>query len=165
MADMLRLSGQRVRLSAPVFLGCPGRSRWLSTPPAQQLMQAMTSVFPGLTKLRHTMDDHVIGHDDIKEAMMLSLLAREHCYLEGQPGVAKTMLSEIVSISTDLRLRPSLSLPLPLPCPPPPPPPPPSCHKNIRAGAPPAPAVGTTDQWRDAECREVRIESTSRARA
>ena len=28
--------------------------------------------------------------------MMLGLLAREHVYLEGPPGVAKTMLSEIV---------------------------------------------------------------------
>jgi hypothetical protein len=45
----------------------------------------------------------VIGHADVKEAFLLALLAREHIYIEGPPGVAKTMLSEIVSSSTDLK--------------------------------------------------------------
>ncbi len=43
------------------------------------------------------MDQYVIGHDDVKEAIMLGLIAREHIYLEGPPGTAKTMLAELTS--------------------------------------------------------------------
>lgn len=71
--------------------------------PANPISEPLARVFPDLQKLRLTMDDHVVGHHDIKEAMMLGLLAREHVYLEGPPGVAKTMLSEIVVAATDLK--------------------------------------------------------------
>ena len=101
---MLRLFGCRVNGSPPSLLGPLRRgTRCLSAPAPKMAAPPMAHVFPGLKQLRDTMDDHVIGHDDIKEAMMLGLLAREHCYLEGPPGVAKTMLSEIVSVSTDLK--------------------------------------------------------------
>ena len=66
------------------------------------LLDTLGVVHPGLHKLRTTFDDHVIGHADVKEAFLLALLAREHIYIEGPPGVAKTMLSEIVSSATDL---------------------------------------------------------------
>ncbi|GBG30265.1 ATPase ravA [Hondaea fermentalgiana] len=36
--------------------------------------------------------------------MLLGLLAKEHVYLEGPPGVAKTMMSEIISESTGLEV-------------------------------------------------------------
>ena len=55
-----------------------------------------------LQKLRTILDHHVIGQDDTKEAFLLALLSREHVYVEGPPGVAKTMISEIVSVATDL---------------------------------------------------------------
>lgn len=30
-----------------------------------------------------------VGHEDVKDAMLLGLLAREHIYIEGPPGVAR----------------------------------------------------------------------------
>jgi len=60
-------------------------------------------VLDGLQQLRGEMDKYVVGHDDVKEAVMLGLIAREHIYLEGPPGTAKTMLAEITSEAADLK--------------------------------------------------------------
>ena len=57
---------------------------------------------PFLT-LREVMDEHVVGHDDVKVALLLGIISREHIYIEGPPGTAKTMLSEIISASAQLK--------------------------------------------------------------
>jgi len=56
----------------------------------------------GLVTLRRVLDENVVGHADVKKAVFLGLLAREHVYIEGPPGVAKTFLAELVSASTNL---------------------------------------------------------------
>eukprot|EP00946_MAST-07B_sp_MAST-7B-sp1_P005157 g5157.t1 len=60
-------------------------------------------VFAGLGKLRRNLEEHVVGHQDTKTAMILALIAREHVYVEGAPGVAKTMLAELVTESASLQ--------------------------------------------------------------
>src|SRR5438132_14258862 len=60
-------------------------------------------VLDRLQQLRSEMDKYVVGHDDVEEAVMLGLIAREHIYLEGPPGTAKTMLAEITSEAADLK--------------------------------------------------------------
>jgi len=50
-----------------------------------------------ILKLKNEMDKHVIGHDHVKMALLLGIIAREHIYIEGPPGTAKTMLAEIIS--------------------------------------------------------------------
>ena len=57
----------------------------------------------GLAQIRSTLDQYVVGHDDVKEAILLGLIAREHIYLEGPPGTAKTMLAELTSEAADLQ--------------------------------------------------------------
>ncbi|MBT3475409.1 MoxR family ATPase [bacterium] len=52
--------------------------------------------------LRTEMDELVIGHSDVKTALLLGIISREHIYIQGPPGTAKTMLSEIVSKSAEL---------------------------------------------------------------
>jgi len=54
------------------------------------------------TELRHEMDRFVIGHDMVKTGLLLGLMAREHIYIEGPPGMAKTMLAEIVAAASNL---------------------------------------------------------------
>lgn len=60
-------------------------------------------VLEGLAQIRKDMDQYIVGHDDVKEAILLGVVAREHIYLEGPPGTAKTMLAEITSESADLK--------------------------------------------------------------
>lgn len=55
-----------------------------------------------ILKLKEEMDKHVIGHNHVKMALLLGVVSREHIYIEGPPGTAKTMLSEIISSSAQL---------------------------------------------------------------
>jgi MoxR-like ATPase len=48
------------------------------------------------------LDSRVVGQANIKEAVLLGLLAREHVYIEGPPGVAKTYMAELISEYTGL---------------------------------------------------------------
>ncbi|MER3446500.1 MAG: hypothetical protein C4291_06470 [Candidatus Dadabacteria bacterium] len=48
------------------------------------------------------MDNLVIGHEDVKMSLLLGVISREHIYIEGPPGTAKTMLAEIISGAAQL---------------------------------------------------------------
>jgi MoxR-like ATPase len=52
--------------------------------------------------IKRVLDQYVIGHDDIKEGILLALIAREHVYIEGAPGTAKTMLAELAARAANL---------------------------------------------------------------
>jgi len=62
----------------------------------------MEQLHKTLNHIMECMDRYVIGHDDIKEAILLGLIAREHVYVEGPPGTAKTMLAEIAAKAANL---------------------------------------------------------------
>ncbi len=47
--------------------------------------------------LKEEMDKLVVGHEEVKISLLLGVIAREHIYIEGPPGTAKTMLAEIIS--------------------------------------------------------------------
>lgn len=53
--------------------------------------------------LKEEMDTLVVGHEDVKMGLLLGIISREHIYIEGPPGTAKTMLSEIVSGAAQLK--------------------------------------------------------------
>ncbi|MDH4121501.1 MAG: MoxR family ATPase [Deltaproteobacteria bacterium] len=55
-----------------------------------------------LSALRAEMDRRVIGHEPVKDALLMGLVAREHIYIEGPPGIAKTMLAEVASQASNL---------------------------------------------------------------
>lgn len=52
--------------------------------------------------LKEEMDKLVIGHEEVKISLLLGVIAREHIYIEGPPGTAKTMLAEIISGAAQL---------------------------------------------------------------
>jgi MoxR-like ATPase len=43
--------------------------------------------------LKEEMDNLVVGHEEVKLSLLLGIIAREHVYIEGPPGTAKTMLA------------------------------------------------------------------------
>lgn len=53
--------------------------------------------------LKEEMDNLVVGHEDVKMSLLLGIISREHIYIEGPPGTAKTMLSEIISGAAQLQ--------------------------------------------------------------
>ena len=55
-----------------------------------------------LAALRTELDRHVVGHDEAKQALILALACREHLYLEGPPGTAKTRLAEIAAAAAGI---------------------------------------------------------------
>jgi len=56
-----------------------------------------------VSKIKSILDEYVVGHNDIKEGIMLALIAREHVYIEGAPGTAKTMLAELAAKAANLQ--------------------------------------------------------------
>ncbi len=56
-----------------------------------------------VAKIKSTLDEYVVGHDDVKEGILLALIAREHIYIEGAPGTAKTMLAELAAKAANLQ--------------------------------------------------------------
>ncbi len=55
-----------------------------------------------LSPLRDLLDHHVVGHDEVKTALLLALITREHIYVEGPPGTAKTRLAEVAASGSEL---------------------------------------------------------------
>lgn len=55
-----------------------------------------------LGRLRDLLDRHVVGHAEAKEALLLALVCREHIYLEGPPGSAKTRMAEVAARGSSL---------------------------------------------------------------
>jgi len=53
--------------------------------------------------LKEEMDNLVVGHEEVKLSLLLGIIAREHIYVEGPPGTAKTMLAEIISSAASLK--------------------------------------------------------------
>ena len=47
-----------------------------------------------ISALAAALDRALVGQEDAKTGVLLALLAREHAYLEGPPGVGKSRLAE-----------------------------------------------------------------------
>ena len=59
----------------------------------------------GVLKLRDRLDAAVIGQGPLKECLVLALIAKEHVYVEGPPGAAKTLLAEEIATSAPIAVR------------------------------------------------------------
>ena len=71
-------------------------SRLLSTEPAElpDGVPASPSPLCGLARLRRELNTRILGQTALKDALVLGLVAKEHVYVEGPPGAAKTLLAE-----------------------------------------------------------------------
>ncbi|MCZ6557374.1 MAG: AAA family ATPase [SAR324 cluster bacterium] len=52
--------------------------------------------------VQERMNDFIIGHYPVKEALLLALISQEHLYMQGEPGCAKTLLAEVASDTANL---------------------------------------------------------------
>ena len=56
----------------------------------------------GCQLVREQLSQVVVGQDDVVEQLLIAILARGHCLLEGVPGLAKTLM--VRSLAETMRL-------------------------------------------------------------
>ena len=61
-------------------------------------------VIDKIKSLKQSMDNAVVGHTNVKNGICLALIAKQHVYIEGPPGSAKTLLAETTANETNSKI-------------------------------------------------------------
>jgi MoxR-like ATPase len=72
--------------------------------PAQEV-EAVKELHGGYVQLTQQLRGVIVGMEDVIEQLMIAMLCRGHCILEGVPGLAKTLLVSSVAESLGLIFR------------------------------------------------------------
>ncbi|MDB4393733.1 MoxR family ATPase [Rhodopirellula sp.] len=64
-----------------------------------------TALVAACEKIREQVGRVVVGQDAVIEQLLIAILARGHCLLEGVPGLAKTLMVHTLADSMDLSFR------------------------------------------------------------
>ncbi|WP_390621779.1 AAA family ATPase [Roseiconus nitratireducens] len=67
--------------------------------------QAVDQLHEHMTTLRSQLSGIIVGQEAVAEQLLIGLLCRGHCILQGMPGLAKTMLVSTLASLTDLTFR------------------------------------------------------------
>jgi MoxR-like ATPase len=67
--------------------------------------EAIDKLNEQLLELRTQLGGIIVGMDQVSEQLLIALLCRGHCILQGMPGLAKTMLVSTMSSVLDLSFR------------------------------------------------------------
>lgn len=68
-------------------------------------VEAVRSLHADYTRLTQELGGVIVGMDDVIEQMIISILCRGHCILEGVPGLAKTLLISSLASMLGLTFR------------------------------------------------------------
>lgn len=82
----------------PTLVEPPPRESEDDTAAAEQLVQSCR-------RIREQVGRIVVGQDSVIEQLLIAILARGHCLLEGVPGLAKTLMVHSLADSMDLNFR------------------------------------------------------------
>ncbi len=66
---------------------------------------AANNLVDACNRIREQVGRVVVGQDDVIEQLLIAILARGHCLLEGVPGLAKTLMVRTLAESMDLMFR------------------------------------------------------------
>jgi MoxR-like ATPase len=95
----LKLSGAVFKLNIDGILsGFDDFFERVTTVPSSEISSALSTI-------HNRLDEYVIGQQGVKEALMLALIGREHLYLQGEPGCAKTLMAEVVGNTANLTFQ------------------------------------------------------------
>ncbi|MEM1070523.1 MAG: MoxR family ATPase [Planctomycetota bacterium] len=67
--------------------------------------EAVDALHEQLKRLREQLAGVIVGQEEVSEQLLIGLLCRGHCILQGMPGLAKTMLVSTLASLTDLTFR------------------------------------------------------------
>lgn len=79
-----------------------GRGRIASE---QDVAEAVDRLHEHYQALREQLGGVIVGMDEVSEQLLIALLCRGHCMLQGMPGLAKTLLVSTIASLLDLRFR------------------------------------------------------------
>lgn len=85
----------------------PSANGQASREPAEPIdvASAIDELHEQITLLREQLAGVIVGQESVSEQLMIGLLCRGHCILQGMPGLAKTMLVSTLASLTDLAFR------------------------------------------------------------
>lgn len=69
------------------------------------VVDAVDKIHEQYSELRRQLGGVIVGLEEVTEQVMISLLCRGHCILEGMPGLAKTLMVSTVASLLDLSFR------------------------------------------------------------
>ncbi len=72
---------------------------------AASVAESIDMLSEKLQELRTQLSGVIVGMEDVSEQLLIALLCRGHCILQGMPGLAKTMLVSTMSSVLDLSFR------------------------------------------------------------
>ena len=72
------------------------------TKPAVDVTDAVDKLHEQVQELRQQLGGVIVGMDEVSEQLMIALLCKGHCMLQGMPGLAKTMLVSTIASLLDL---------------------------------------------------------------
>ena len=68
----------------------------------EKMAQALVEAYE---KLKSQVQQVIVGQDDVLEQLLIAMLARGHCLLEGVPGLAKTLMVRSLAQAINLSFR------------------------------------------------------------
>jgi len=76
-----------------------------STPTTESVAEAVDQIGEKLQALRTQLGGVIVGMETVSEQLLIALLCRGHCILQGMPGLAKTMLVSTMASVLDLSFK------------------------------------------------------------
>lgn len=70
--------------------------------PPEAVSEAVEQVHQHYQAMREQLGNVIVGMDDVAEELMIAILCRGHCILQGMPGLAKTLLISSIASLMDL---------------------------------------------------------------
>ncbi len=70
--------------------------------PTQDELQQLQEVKQAAKSIRHELAKQIVGQDEVIEQLLIAILSRGHCLLEGVPGLAKTLM--VSTLASSMRL-------------------------------------------------------------
>ena len=85
----------------------PGILTLVEPPPreSEDDTAAAAQLVESCRRIREQVGRIVVGQDSVIEQLLIAILARGHCLLEGVPGLAKTLMVHSLADSMDLNFR------------------------------------------------------------
>ncbi len=71
----------------------------------KDVAEAVDQMHEQFVELRRQLAGVIVGQDEVAEQLLIAMLCKGHCILQGMPGLAKTMLVSTMASLIDLSFR------------------------------------------------------------